>query len=157
GGGRVPEERAKGRLHSARSDLRQREEMAIDRQLNRRRRDDLLATTAGRRLTVRDRGICETLYEQRLLTTEKLHQLYFPHIVRARKRLVELYRRGVVDRFRPYRQTGSAPCHYVLDQLGAEIVASERGVAVGDLDWSRAKALKLASSTHLDHLVEANG
>ena len=131
--------------------------MAVDRQINRRRRDDLLATTAGRRLTARDRAICETLYEQRLLTTEQLCQLHFPNIVRARKRLVELYRLGVVDRFRPYRQTGSAPCHYVLDQLGAEIVASERGVTVNDLDWSRAKALKLASSTHLDHLVEANG
>jgi hypothetical protein len=112
---------------------------------------------AGRRLTGRDRAICQTLYEQRLLTTEQLRQLHFPNIVRARKRLVELYRLGVVDRFRPYRQTGSAPCHYVLDQLGAEIVASERGVTVNDLDWSRAKALKLASSTQLDHLVEANG
>lgn len=131
--------------------------MALDGQANRRRRDDMLATAAGRRLTGRDRAICEVLYEQRLLTTEQLHELYFPNIVRARKRLVELYRLCAVDRFRPYRPSGSAPCHYVLDQLGAAVVASERGVAVEDLDWSHAKALKLASSTHLDHLVEANG
>src|SRR5436853_2663001 len=102
--------------------------MALDRQINRRRREDALATAAGRRLTERDRAICETLYEQRLLTTEQLHELYFPNVVRARKRLVELYRLGVVDRFRPYRPTGSAPCHYVLDQLGVAVVASERGL-----------------------------
>lgn len=117
----------------------------------------MLAAAAGRRLTGRDRAVCEALYEQRLLTTEQLHELYFPNIVRARKRLVELYRLRVVDRFRPYRPSGSAQCHYVLDQIGAAVVAIERGVAVEDLDWSHAKALKLASSTHLDHLVEANG
>src|SRR5205085_8993240 len=114
--------------------------MALDQQTNRHRRD-ALTTAAGRRLTERDRAICETLYEQRLLTTEQLHELYFPNVVRARKRLVELYRLGVVDRFRPYRPTGSAPCHYVLDQPAVAVVPSERGLAAAPPDWTPPTAL----------------
>jgi hypothetical protein len=63
----------------------------------------------------------------------------------------------VLDRFRPYRPSGSAPYHYLLDQLGAAVVASERGLETEDLDWSRTQALKLASSTQLAHLIETNG
>ncbi len=126
-------------------------------QIGRSRADEELVSAAGRRLTERDRAICEALYEHRVLTSEQLCELYFPNIDRARHRLVELYRLRVLDRFRPYRANGSAPYHYLLDQLGAAVVASERGVEPDELDWSRTKALKLATSKQLDHLVETNG
>jgi hypothetical protein len=55
----------------------------------------------------------------------------------------------VFDRFRPYRRAGSYPYHYLLDEPGAAVVASERGLEPRELDWSRARSLKLASSSQL--------
>jgi hypothetical protein len=63
----------------------------------------------------------------------------------------------VLERFRPHRQQGSHPYHYLLDRLGAQLVAAERGLDLADLDWTRAKTLRLATSTQLQHLVEASG
>jgi hypothetical protein len=123
----------------------------------RMRVDSALLTSAGKRLTERDRAICEALYEHRVLTGDQLRELYFINGDRARHRLLELHRLRAVDRFRPYRPHGSAPYHYVLDELGAAVVATERGLETKELDWSRSKALKLASSSQLTHLVEANG
>ncbi len=129
----------------------------MNNQAGRPRADEQLIAEAQRRLTERDRAICEAVYEHRVLTSEQLRQLFFVGGQRARQRLVELYRLRMLDRFRPYQQHGSAPYHYLLDQLGAAAVATERGLEPAELDWSRAKALKLASSKQLDHLVEANG
>ncbi|MGH2461976.1 MAG: replication-relaxation family protein [Chloroflexota bacterium] len=114
-------------------------------------------SAAAERLTERDRTICELLYEHRVLTSLQLRELHFSGDHRARQRLVDLYRLGVLDRFRPHRQTGSAPYHYLLGKLGAEIVAAERGLAPNELDWQRDSKLKLASSSQLTHLVGANG
>lgn len=129
----------------------------MNNQAGRPRADEQLIAEAQRRLTERDRAICEAVYEHRVLTSEQLRQLFFVGGQRARQRLVELYRLRMLDRFRPYQQHGSAPYHYLLDQLGAAAVATERGLEPAELDWSRTKALKLASSKQLDHLVEANG
>jgi hypothetical protein len=63
----------------------------------------------------------------------------------------------VLERFRPYRQRGSHPYHYLLDRYGAQLIASERGIDVSDLDWSQVKTLRLASSQQLHHQVQANG
>jgi Replication-relaxation len=112
---------------------------------------------AAARLTERDRAICEELYEQRVLTSLQVRELHFQSNYRARKRLLELHRLAVLDRFRPYRRQGSYPYHYLLDELGAAVVASERGLEPRELEWSRARSLKLASSGQLQHLVQANG
>lgn len=65
---------------------------------------------------------------------------------------------NVVERFRPYRQGyGSHPYHYLLAHAGALLIASERGVEVGELDWTRAKTLRLAASQQLTHQVQTNG
>lgn len=109
------------------------------------------------RLTARDRAICDALYEHRVLTGRQIGELYFASSYRARTRLLELYRLRVVTRFRPYRLLGSHPYHYLLDELGACVVASERCLDPRELDWSKAHALKLARSSQLRHLVEANG
>jgi hypothetical protein len=109
------------------------------------------------RLTARDRAICDSLYEHRILTGRQIGELYFQSSYRARRRLLELHRLRVVARFRPFRALGSSPYHYLLDELGAAVVASERGLDPRELDWSAAHALKLARSTQLQHLVEANG
>ncbi|HEX7298915.1 MAG TPA: replication-relaxation family protein [Solirubrobacteraceae bacterium] len=101
--------------------------------------------------------MCAALYEHRLLTAGQLAQLYFHSPERARQRLVALHRLGVLERFRPHRQQGSHPYHYLLDRLGAQLVAAERGLDLADLDWTRAKTLRLATSTQLQHLIEASG
>jgi hypothetical protein len=121
------------------------------------RLDDALVHAASRSLTERDRAICAGLYDHRVLTTTQLHELYFATLGRASKRLRELYQLRAIDRFRPYRKSGSNPYHYVLDELGARIVAAERGLEPAELDWKRAKALQLVTSSQLRHLVEANG
>jgi hypothetical protein len=55
------------------------------------------------------------------------------------------------------RQYGSHPFHYLLDDAGALLLASERAVEPAELDHSRAKNLRLVSSQQLRHQVEANG
>jgi protein involved in plasmid replication-relaxation len=119
--------------------------------------DDALLSAVAQRLTDRDRAICRSLHEHRVLTAPQLCELHFDSIERARKRLTQLHQVRVLERFRPYRQYGSSPYHYVLDRLGAEIVASERGLLSSDHGWSRASNLQLATSIQLRHLTETNG
>jgi hypothetical protein len=121
------------------------------------RADRELLGLLAERLTERDRDICCSLHEHRVLTATQLCELHFNGIERARKRLAQLHQLRVLERFRPFRQYGSAPYHYLLDQLGAQLVASERGLQPADIGWSRADALALATSSQLTHLVEANG
>lgn len=109
------------------------------------------------RITERDRLICNTLYAHRVLTTDQLRELHFDSDERARKRLAQLHALQVLDRFRPRRQLGSSPYHYVLAQLGAYLVAADRGIDPARLDWSDAHSLRLASSQQLTHLIEASG
>src|SRR5947207_6409015 len=79
------------------------------------------------RLTDRDRQIALDCYEHRVLTTEQLRRLHFRTARTARERLHELRQLRVLSSFRPPRQhgEGSAPHHWVLDDAGALIVASE--------------------------------
>lgn len=119
--------------------------------------EDVVANLIARRITERDRAIAHALYEHRVLIAQQVYELYFDSLDRSRERLSQLHELGVVDRFRPYRQYGSNPYHYLLDQAGAHLVASDRGVEVAELDYSRAKTLRLASSQQLRHQVEANG
>jgi hypothetical protein len=122
-----------------------------------RRVEDDLSSAIARRVTERDRAIAASLYEQRVLTAQQLYELYFDSLDRARDRLAQLHQLGVVERFRPYRQYGSHPYHYLLGHAGALLLSSERGIEVGELDYSRAKTLRLASSQQLRHQVQANG
>ena len=67
------------------------------------------------RLTERDRQLCRLLFEHRVFTSHQLTQLTFDHLDTAEDRLRILTALGVLDRFRPRRDSGSAPYHYVLD------------------------------------------
>jgi hypothetical protein len=117
-------------------------------------RSPLLAL-AGR-LTDRDRSLCQDLFEHRLLTVHQITELYFVSSHTARRRMVELYRMAVVDRFRP-RALGSAPFHYVLDELGARVVAAERGLEFKELRFRKENIDQLPYRHELPHLVETNG
>jgi hypothetical protein len=120
------------------------------------RTTDRLAALA-RRLTDRDRRVCRLLWDHRVLTTQQLTSLCFPSRHAATHRLLQLQRLDVVDRFRPFRPTGSAPFHYVLGTMGAHILAAEQGATASELGYHRGQALAIAHSQRLAHLVGVNG
>src|SRR6266498_4909618 len=109
------------------------------------------------RLTERDRRLCRLVWDHRVLTSEQLTDLCFPSRVAATHRLVLLTRLGVLDRFRPFKFTGSAPYQYVLGELGAQVLAAERGQSVGEFGYSRTETLAIAHSQRLAHQVGVNG
>lgn len=117
--------------------------------------DDLYREVA-RRLTDRDRFICEMVYEHRVLTTSQLCDVAFDNMTTARHRLAVLCHLGLLDRFRPRRDVGSAPAHHVLDELGAAVVAAGRGLERDQLPWRRDRALAIATSQRLAHLLGVN-
>jgi Replication-relaxation len=93
-----------------------------------------VAELAGR-LTERDRHLCRLLAEHRVLTSRQLTELAFDHRDTAEDRLRTLTTLEVLDRFRPRRDTGSAPYHYVLGPAGAAVLAAEQGIGVADLGY----------------------
>jgi hypothetical protein len=109
------------------------------------------------RLTQRDRQLCRLLAEHRVLTSHQLAELAFNHLDTAEDRLRTLTILGVLDRFRPRRDTGSAPFHYVLGPMGAAVLAAEQGVAIAELGYRRASTLAIAHHRRLPELVRANG
>ena len=123
----------------------------------RRRIDDQLVLEAASRVTGRDRYLCRLLLDHQVLTTGQLRQVCFPSERTAQLRLVQLHQLRIVDRFRPLVAVGSAPQHWILDSLGAALLAAERGVEVGELAWRRDKTVALAASAQLAHLVGSNG
>jgi hypothetical protein len=115
-----------------------------------------VAALAGR-LTDRDRRLCRLLWEHRVFTSHQLTELAFDHLDTAEDRLRTLTGLGVLDRFRPRRDTGSAPYHYVLGPLGAAILAAEQAVTVTGLGYRRATTLAIAHHPRLPELVAVNG
>lgn len=120
------------------------------------RSSDELHGRIARSLTARDRFICEMLFQHRVLTTDQVCDLAFDNLTSARHRLARLWQLRLVDRFRPQRATGSAPAHYVLDELGAVVVAASRGLERDELAWRRDRVLAVAASQHLPHLLGVN-
>jgi hypothetical protein len=114
-----------------------------------------VADLAGR-LTDRDRQLCRLLFEHRVLTSHQLTQLAFNHLDTAEDRLRTLTRLGVLDRFRPRRDTGSAPYHYVLGPLGAATLAAEQHRTVAELGYRRTTTLAISHSRHLPEIVAVN-
>lgn len=109
-----------------------------------------------RRLTARDREICRLLFDHKVLTIHQIHQLFFDDPRRTRRRMLELYGMGLVIRFRPYRPTGSAPYHYVLGELGLELVGAERDIEDKKLRIRFDRINKLSKSQRLRHQLEVN-
>lgn len=120
-------------------------------------RSPLLAL-AGR-LTHRDRSLCDDLFEHRILTTHQIQDLYFSSAPVTRRRLAALYRIKVVDRYRPSipQGQGSAPNHYVLDELGARVVAAERGIDYRELKFRKENVEELPYKREVPHLIGING
>lgn len=117
---------------------------------------DLVAVLASR-LTDRDRWLLEVLHEHRVLTTAQIQQLAFPSVATTTHRLLKLWRLRALERFRPAVETGSAPMHYVLGPAGAAVLAQRRGTSAAGLGYRIDRALAVAYSDKLAHLVGSNG
>jgi hypothetical protein len=116
-----------------------------------------LHSRVSHRLTPRDRMLCGVLFDHKVLTTEQVVDLCFENLTTARHRLTALYGLGVLDRFRPFRSTGSDSFHYVLDALGAEVVAADRGIQVARPGLHHSRSVALAEGQRLAHLLGING
>ena len=116
----------------------------------------MLAVSAH--LTVRDRYLVRLVGEHRVLTTSQLTALGFGNITTARHRLSVLVGLGLLRRFRPHPETGSAPWHYLLGPVGAAMLGAEDRDTGRWLPQVRAgRQLALERSPRLAHMTGRNG
>jgi hypothetical protein len=109
------------------------------------------------RLTPRDRWILRMLHEHRVFTTTQIAELAFGSYFTASHRLLTLRRLGVVIRWRPYTIGRSAPWHWALGPLGADVVAADTGTTLKELGYSLDKARDIFLSAMLGHQIGTNG
>jgi len=117
---------------------------------------DRLIFDVASSLTERDREILRLLRWHRVLTTGQVSALFFSDRNTAQHRMARLYELRLVERFRPLCHGRDGEYHYVLDHLGAYVVAA---MANQDLDaevkvrWRTDQALSIATSQRLAHTV----
>ena len=89
------------------------------------------AWEVAKHTTERDREIAWLLYRQKILTTDQLRLLFFGSLRRCQDRLLWLYRHRVIDRFYPAGpfSLGKPQAHWLLDEVGALLVAARLGRA----------------------------
>jgi predicted transcriptional regulator len=110
-------------------------------------------------LTDRDRQILRLIRWHRVLTKRQVAMMFFSDRNTAQHRLTRLYDLRLVERFRPFHAGREGKYHYVLDRLGAYIVAA---MASTDLDaevtirWRTDQTLSIATSQRLAHTVGTN-
>jgi hypothetical protein len=113
---------------------------------------DLLAAIASR-ITNRDREILHAVHEHRVLTTNQIVPWFFDGTRTATGRLGVLYRMRLLDRMRPYTDYGGAPYHWVLDEAGARVLATEQEISVTEFGYRRQDELSILLSSHLAHVI----
>jgi hypothetical protein len=110
-------------------------------------------------LTDRDRHILRLLRWHRVLTTSQIHVMFFSDRNTAQHRMTRLHELRLVERFRPLRTGRDGEYHYVLDVLGAYVVAvmtNDDPNRVPKMRWRTDWALSIATSQRLAHTVGAN-
>ncbi|MFR9777723.1 replication-relaxation family protein [Micromonospora sp. MS34] len=108
-------------------------------------------------LTDRDHILLGWLADHGLLTTPQIAHALFPSVDFAQERLRKLTTLGVLARFRPQRPDGgSYPYHYLLDQLGVDVVAAQRGDDLPRRDAARKRRWHLTNRANLPHLLGTN-
>ncbi len=88
-------------------------------------KDEAAVLALSAHLTDRDRDLTRLVARHRMLTTDQIAALKFSNLTTARHRLSVLVGLGVLRRFRPRHEVGSAPWHYVLGPIGAAILGQE--------------------------------
>ncbi len=108
------------------------------------------------RLTPRGLWLLAMLWEHRVLTTHAIAHMAFTSDHRARRRLLQLHRWDVLERFAPRLPVGAAPMHYVLGPAGAAVLAAHHGLPLRALGYRRDEALAIAHHHTLAHTVAVN-
>ncbi|WP_238006129.1 replication-relaxation family protein [Dactylosporangium sp. AC04546] len=109
------------------------------------------------KLTARDLTLLGWLEDHGVLTSFQIAHALFPSVNFAQRRLRSLMNDDLVDRFRPQRQDGgSHPYHYVLGQLGADVVSAQRGADPPRRDHARKRRWQLTNRANLPHLLGVN-
>jgi hypothetical protein len=110
------------------------------------------------RLTDRDLTLLGWLADHEVLTTDQIAHALFPSVDFAQRRLLKLHQAGVLERFRPHRwDGGSYPFHYVLDQLGVDVVAAQRAEEeLPRRDQARRRRWWLTNRANLPHRLAVN-
>ncbi|MGA7705244.1 MAG: replication-relaxation family protein [Solirubrobacteraceae bacterium] len=116
-----------------------------------------VAWEVAKRTTERDREIAWLLYRQKILTTDQLRLLFFSSRRRCQDRLLWLFRHRVIDRFYPAGpfKLGKPQAHWLLDEVGAHLVAARLGRDRKSLVWDRQRDFH--AHAHLAHRLECNG
>jgi Replication-relaxation len=116
-----------------------------------------VAWEVAKRTTERDREIAWVLYRQKILTTDQLRLLFFSSRRRCQDRLLWLFRHRVIDRFYPAGpfKLGKPQAHWLLDEVGAYLVAARLGRDRKGLAWDRQRDFH--AHAHLAHRLECNG
>lgn len=110
------------------------------------------------RLTNRDHTLLGWLADHGVLTTFQIAHALYPSLDFAQRRLRKLCQVGLLGRFRPFRpEGGTYPYHYLLGQLGVEIVAAHRGDDLPRKDHARRRRWHLTNRANLPHLLGVNG
>lgn len=108
-------------------------------------------------LTDRDRVLLGWLYDHGVLTSFQIAHALFPSLDFCQRRLRTLHRLRLVARFRPQRADGgSYPYHYVIDQLGAEVIAAARDERPPRRDHARTERRRWTSTRTLTHRLGVN-
>ena len=110
------------------------------------------------RLTGRDRTLVRLLDEHRVLTSHQIAQLLpYPNLNRAQRRLLQLWRWHVLDRFRHPRGDGALTgWRYTLGVAGHEVLAAMRGLTPPRPHTVHSQVLRLATDPRLVHLLGIN-
>lgn len=110
------------------------------------------------RLTGRDLVLLGWLADHGTLTTPQIAHALYPSLGFAQRRLRKLMQAGVIDRFRPHRPDGgSHPYHYLLSQLGVDVVAAQRDAEDPPRrDQARRRRWLLTNRVNLPHLLATN-
>jgi hypothetical protein len=108
-------------------------------------------------LTNRDHVLLGWLYDHGVLTSFQIAHALFPSLDFAQERLRKLTDNKVLARFRPQKPDGgSYPYHYLLDQLGTDVVAAQRGEPLPRRDQARLRRWHLTNRANLPHLLGIN-
>jgi hypothetical protein len=114
--------------------------------------------TVQYRLTDRDLTLLGWLADHGVLTTPQIAHALYPSVDFAQRRLLKLVGAGLLDRFRPQRPDGgSHPYHYLLAQLGVEVVAAQRDEEeLPRRDRARKTRWWLTNRANLPHRLAVN-
>ncbi|RAG80282.1 hypothetical protein DN069_38990 [Streptacidiphilus pinicola] len=108
-------------------------------------------TTLLTRLTERDVWLLDMLSEHTVLTSAHVNALWNNSLRNTNRRLLTLYRLGLLDSFRPRTSCGTACEHYLLDRTGADVVAARHATTPSALGWSTDLLTRTAYSPTLTH------